>query len=63
MSNLKKWAPTEQSERDSVKSLCEKKGKCFGSKMKNKREGQFVKYFFTVKKIHFAVIFVNLFLL
>ena len=35
-------APKEQRDSDSEKSLCENKGKCFGAKMKNKLEEQFI---------------------
>ena len=42
LSQHKNRAPKEQRERDSVKILCENKGKCFGARMKNKWEGQFI---------------------
>ena len=35
-------SPKEQREKRLYKSLCESKGKCFGTKMKKKWEGQFI---------------------
>ena len=42
LSHHKKGLQKNKEKRDSVKSIWKNKGKCFGAKMKNKGEGQFI---------------------
>ena len=59
LSPYKKRASKEQRERDSEKSVCENKGKCFGAKMKNKWEEQFIDPFASKVNVWSLALFIS----